>query len=135
MPVNRAPNIPTIGPVLNPDPAARLLAPLFLIPCVGCVIKRDTGQNTAQALPLLVPLRPSAKQIIRVLGPMFYCRPPRHASFVRLLRITLLRPASYVRPRRITPLRPTHLKTFIYVRPLRITLLPATTWIRFVIIK
>jgi hypothetical protein len=128
MPVNRAPNIPTTGLGLSLDPVARLPAPLFLIPRVGFVINGDTGQNTARAMPLLLlqRLRLLANLIIRGLGPMSYYRPPRPVP---------IRMFTYARPHRITPHLPTHLRTFIYARPRRIIPLPATTWIRFVIIK
>lgn len=130
MPVNRAPNIPTIGLAPNPDLAARLPAPLFLIPRVGIVIQGDTGQNTAHSLLLLalvlVLVLVLVKRLTRGLGPMFYCRPPRNV---------LIKTFIYVRPRRIIPHLLTPLKTCIYAHPRRITPLPATTLIRFVIIK
>ncbi len=122
MPANRVPNIPTIGHDPNLDPGARLLAPLFLIPRVGFVIKKDTGQNTARPSLLLPPV----KRLTRGLGQMSYFPPLRPAPM--WIRIS-------ARPRRITHLRPTPMKARIYAHPLRITLLPAITWIRFVIIK
>ncbi len=122
MPVNRAPNIPTTGLGLSLDPVARLPAPLFLIPRVDIVTKRDTGQNTAH-LPLirLLCLWLLANRIIRGLGRMSYCRPHRPVP---------IRTFIYVRLRRIIPRRPTHLKTCIYARPRRIIPLRAITWIR-----
>jgi hypothetical protein len=140
MPVNRAPNIPTIGPDPSPDLVARLLAPLFLIPHAGLVINGDTGQNTALVFQFPVLVLVPAKWLTSGLGPMFYCRLPRPASYARHLRITPHQPTHLktfisARPLRITPHLPTPLKAFISAHPLRITLLPATTWIRFVIIK
>jgi len=128
MQVNRAPNIPVIGLDPNLDLVARLLAPLFLIPRVAFVIKRDTGQNTALAVPVPVPVPVPilVKRLTRGLGPMSYCRPPRPVP---------IRTFIYARPLPITPRPSIHLKAFTYAHHLPITLLPATTWIRFVIIK